>query len=170
MPGPGTTGGIGVQVDSGEWFRLREASKKYAPDLMTRLRKRIRAAGQFAVDDIRHTLGMPSPAGGPDSGEERAALAQATKVSISFGRRAAGARISTSNRLVSPDHKAILKTYNLGSFRHPVFGNGFVWVRQEGRPYFGAAFIDLVTQRAREEIYQAFEDAQRELESRIRSM
>lgn len=152
-------GGIGITLDSTEWWKVSTELKKYDPALLTALRKRLRNAGNFAVEEIRRTLGMPSPDGGPDTGEQRARLAAATKVTISFSRRQAGAKVVTSGSKLPPEHQGVLRVYNKETFRHPVFGDKDDWVQQRGRPYFGEAFTEAVVARARQEITDAMNDA-----------
>jgi hypothetical protein len=159
MAAPSAPGGIAIQIDSQEWYRLSRDLKQFDPKLMTALRKRLRNAGNFAVDQIRKTLGMPSPDGGPDAGKYRDMLAAATKVSISFSQKQAGAKVVTSGRSLPENHRALLKVYTKDSFRHPVFGDDTDWVTQRGRPYFGAAFEKDLVRVAQQEINDALEEA-----------
>lgn len=159
MAANSSAGGIGLQIDSQEWYRLSKDLKAYDPKLLTALRKRLRNAGNFAVEQIRKTLGLPSPDGGPDSGEFRDMLARATKVSISFSSKQAGVKIATSARGLPEDHKAVLKVYNKATFRHPVFGDDGNWVTQRGRPYFGEAFEKDLVRLAQQEINAAMNEA-----------
>ena len=111
---------------------------------------------------------MSSPGGGDNSGEGRAALIAATKVSVSFSRRAAGAKIVTGSSKLSAAHKGLLNVYNKKSFRHPVYGNKAVWVEQQGRPYFGSAITQAMNHAVVEEIWSALDDATRAIGARAR--
>lgn len=164
MAGPAATGGIGIQLDSGDWYLLVQQLKMFDPALVTALRKRLRSAGDFAVRDIQRTLRLPSPDGGPDTKALRDILAMSTKVSISFSRRQAGVSVKTSSNRLPPEHQPVMKTYNLDRFRHPVFGNDEAWVTQRGRPYFGSEFQQMFLSRARQEVYDAIADATATLE------
>lgn len=159
MAAPSNDAGIHVQIDSQEWYRLSRDLKAFDPRLMTALRKRIRNAGNFGVEQIKHTLGLPSPDEGKDSGKYRAMLAAATKVSMSFGQKRAGVKIATSNSRLPEAHKGLLKVYNLETFRHPVFGDDEDWVAQLGRPYFGGAFTTELLRIAQQEINDAMQEA-----------
>lgn len=154
-------GGFQVVIDPGEWFRLKTELDKFDPALMRALRKRIRNAGQTAADKVKETLGMPSPDGGPDNTGGREALAAATKVSLSFSSRSAGAKITTGSGRLSAEHKGLLNVYNKETFRHPVYGNQNAWVEQQGRPYFGKVIQPLVNKEMLKEIRAALDDATR---------
>lgn len=154
-----TSAGIAIQLDSAEWYHLSRALRAYDPKLLTALRKRLRNAGNFAVERIRDTLGMPSPDGGPDTGKYRDMLARATKVTVSFGQRSAGVKVTTSGRSLPEAHRGVLRVYNKDTFRHPVFGDRDDWVVQRGRPYFGEAFEKDLIRIARQEINDAMEEA-----------
>ncbi len=172
-------GGVVVQIDPQEWYKLGERLKRADPKLKGELRARIRNAGNFAVDDIRKTLGMPSPDGGPDGGLSRDELARATKVSLSFRGRSAGAKITTSSKGLEPQHQALVKVYNKETFRHPVFERSMQrdsrrmrtmtyrlgvgradWVEQKGRPYMGDDFAKRIRERAAKEIAAAFAEVE----------
>lgn len=153
------SGGIAIQIDSAEWYRLSKQLRAYDPKLLTALRKRLRNAGQFAVNKIRANLAMPSPDGGPDTGKSRDILARATKVTISFSQKQAGAKVTTSGRNLPPENRAVLKVYNKHQFRHPVFGDKQTWVTQRGRPYFAEAFESELLRVARQEIEDALDEA-----------
>lgn len=159
-------GGFSVTIDPAEWYRLKQELDRFDPALARSLRKRIREAGQAAVDKVKETLEMPSPAGGPDEGTGRAALAAATRVSVSFGKRAAGARIVTSPSKLPAEHKALLSVYNKRSFRHPVYGNRRNWVTQEGRPYFYGPIKEALDEALVGEIREALDDAMRAIGAR----
>ncbi len=151
-------GGYQVVIDPQEWYRLKKELDKFDPSLSRALRKRIRNAGVVAVDAVKEELAKSSPDNGSDSGEGREALAAATKVSVSFGKRSAGAKIVTSSRLLPDEHKGLLKVYNKESFRHPVFGQPN-WVTQKGRPYFGKPIQKAIDRELTKEIRAALDEA-----------
>ena len=159
MAGPQRDGGIALQLDSAEWYRISKELRAYDPALLTALRKRLRSAGDFAVERIKANLGLPSPDGGPDTGEMRDILARATRVSISFSQRQAGVKITTSGRGLPEQHRALLKVYNKTDFRHPVFGDTDNWVDQRGRTYFTEAFEGELIRLAQQEVTDAMNDA-----------
>lgn len=158
MPARGE-GGYAIRIDPMEWARLKSDLDRFDRGLALSLRRRIKNAGMVAANRVRKELSLSSPDGGVDSGEGREALIRATRVSVSFGVRMAGARIVTSDRLLPDDHKGLLKVYNLDSFRHPVFGDRSDWVVQKGRPYFGRTIRQALDREVYAEINAAIEDA-----------
>jgi len=160
--------GLQIVIDPQEWFRLKQQLDAFDPALAKGLRKRIRNAGQVGAEAVKTRLRLPSPGDGPDSGEGRAALIAATKVSVSFAKRAAGARIATGSSRLSAAHKGLLNVYNKKTFRHPTFGDRDNWVEQEGRPYFGAAIYDAINQAVVNEIWSALDDATKAIGARAR--
>lgn len=183
MTGPRQTGGVAVTIDPAAWYHLKKECDQYDRDIIIQLRRRIRNAGNVAVERVKATLAMPSPDGGPDDGAGRAALSAATKVTISFSQRRAGARVVTSASKLPAEHKGLLLVYNKETFRHPVFenqrqlsarrgntlrhrlakGSRASWVEQKGRPYMGKPILDVINSGIRDEILAAVEDATNEL-------
>lgn len=155
--------GFQVVIDPKVWFELKRELDSYDKELAKQLRRRIKAAGQVAADEVKKTLRLPSPAGGDDSGDGRTALIRATRVTVSFGKAAAGARIVTSSNRLSQKNKGLLNVYNMKTFRHPVFANRDNWVAQEGRPYFGAAIMSVMNKAILDEIQAAIDDSLAEL-------
>lgn len=127
-------GGMDVRLDTHEWFALKAELTKFDPALTRALRLKIRASAEVAVEAVKAQLREPTPEGNP-SGPGRDALIAGTRVSISFSRRSAGAKITTSGSRLPAGHAGLLKVYNLASFRHPVFGTD-TWVEEAGHPYF----------------------------------
>lgn len=163
--------GFQVVIDPKVWFELKQELDSYDKELAKQLRRRIKASGQIAADEVKKTLRMPSPGGGDDSGEGRQALIQATRVTVSFAKAAAGAKIVTGSNRLAAKNKGLLNVYNKKAFRHPVYGNRQNWVRQEGRPYFGAAILSVMNKAILDEIQAAIDDslaevARRRLESK----
>lgn len=151
--------GFQVVIDPGEWFRLKQELDRFDPALAKALRKRIRNAGMVAADAVKATLALSSPGGGPDEGASRAALIAATRVSVSFGKKAAGAKIVTGSNRLPPEHKGLLNVYNKKTFRHPVFGDKTNWVVQQGRPYFGSVIQEALDRALITEVQAALADA-----------
>ncbi len=160
--------GLQIVIDPGEWYRLKQELDRFDPALARALRKRIRNAGNVAAQEVIKTLRLPSPDGGPDRGLSREALAQATRVTVSFAKRAAGARIVTSSSRLPDEHKGLLKVYNKTRFRHPVFGDRDFWVYQQGRPYFGEVITRMINRELINEIRNALDEATRAIGARAR--
>lgn len=158
--------GVQVVIDPQEWYRLKKELDSFDPELARALRKRIRNAGNLAKEEVQKTLRLPSPDGGDDSGEGRAALAAATRVSVSFGKKAAGAKIITSSSKLPAENRGLLHVYNKESFRHPVYGNENVWVAQKGRPYFGAVITRMIGKAIQAEVHKALDDAMKAIGAR----
>jgi hypothetical protein len=159
---------VQVTIDPQGWYDFAARLDTFEGKLKTQLRRRIKEAGQLAVDAIRVKLAEPSPADGPDTGEGRRALAAATSIAVSFTKTGAGVRVVTSSRRLSPEHVALLKTYNLKESRHPLFGNRNVWIRQKGRPYFGAAIAPEMRKELAGKMRLALADAAEKIGSRGR--
>lgn len=163
--------GFQVVIDPKVWFELKQELDSYDVELARNLRRRIKNAGVVAADKVKETLLLPSPDDGPNRGLNRALLAKATGVSVSFTKAAAGARIVTRSTRLPARHKGLLNVYNMTTFRHPVFGDRETWVNQKGRPYFGAAIMSVVNREVLAEIQAAIDDslaevARRRLESK----
>ena len=157
-----------IVIDPGEWYRLKQELDKFDPALTRALRKRIREAGKVAADAVKKTLRESSPDGGDDSGEGRQALINATRVSVSFGKKSAGAKIVTSSAKLPAKNKGLLHVYNKESFRHPLFGNRGEWFRQKGRPYFQKSIREVLDRALVEEIRDALDEATRAIGARGR--
>lgn len=159
--------GYSVVIDSGEWYKLKQDLDKFDPALARSLRRRIKNAGDVAAKKVRETLAESSPDGGPDTMRGRGALIAATRVSVSFSQRQAGARIVTSGRGLPAGHEGLLKVYNKATFRHPVYPRqgtsrgDWTWINQKGRPYFGSVIIKAMNEAVANEIFEAIDDATR---------
>lgn len=151
--------GFQIVIDPQEWFRLKQDLDAFDPALARALRKRIKNAGQVAADEVKKTLALPSPGGGDDSGEGRAALIAATRLTVSFGKRTAGAKIVTGSSRLSAAHKGLVNVYNKKTFRHPVFGNKDNWVPQQGRPYFRSSIYKALDRVMVREVRAALDEA-----------
>jgi hypothetical protein len=176
-------GGISLVVDADQWYEFAKHARSVDKQIVIRLRRRMKGAGMVAVEEIKKTLGLPSPDGGPDDGAMRDLLAAAAKTTVSFTKRSAGVKVSVSNRTLPVEHKGLMKVYNKETFRHPVFekkaqfdnrksnspthrtfkSSRAGWVEQKGRPYMGKAFQQQVRELAIKEVNAALEEALREL-------
>lgn len=148
-----------VTIDPQSWFDLNNDLKAFDPALSRALRRRIKGIGEKGVEEVQKTLRLPSPDGGPNSGEGRSALSAGTRVAVSFARRTAGAKITTSGSRLPAAHKGLAAAYNMASFRHPVFGNKNAYVEQSGRPYFGAVIQPLFNKEIATEMTLAIDEA-----------
>lgn len=158
--------GFQVVIDPSEWFRLKRELDKFDPALARQLRRRIKNAGALAVDAIKDKLGEPAPGGGADSVGGRAALAAATRMTVSFGKTAAGARIVTSSSKLPAEHKGLLNVYAKKTFRHPLYGNKAYWYPEQGNPYFRPVIYRLIDTAIKQEIRFALDDAIRAIGGR----
>lgn len=176
--------GLRIELDPKKWAEFKRDADAVDKDIVIQLRRRLRGVGMVASKRVIRTLGMPSPDQGPDEGLNRAKLAAATKVSVSFRGKKGSVKIATSDRLLPSEHKGLLKVYNLEKFRHPVFEradqtrrrreNSTVhrvfkstrasWVEQKGNPYMGKDFIREMRKEAITEINAALRDAIKRLE------
>lgn len=118
--------------------------KKFEPKLATATRRRLRRSGDDAIAEMRGILAQPPPGG--SQGALRAAYEGGGSAAVSRGSRretAAGlkTRVLTGKRVqtvrIVGRGDPFSRSYNMASFRHPVYGNTDVWVDQSGRPYFG---------------------------------
>jgi hypothetical protein len=151
--------GLTVSIPPADWARLQADLKKFNPALTKDLRLRLRTVGDVAAAEVIRTLRLPAPDGGPDDTGGREALADATKVSVSFSKNAAAVKITTSAGGLAEKHKALLHVYNLSEFRHPVFGQDVVWVTEHGRPYFESAIQKVTDKNLAGQISAALDEA-----------
>lgn len=159
MPRFARADGVQLVVNPAYLHRFKKDLDSYDKKLGLALRKRIRNAGNIGREEVIKALRLPSPGGGPNTGEGRAALIAATKVSVSFSARTAGARLVTSASRLPAEHKGLLNVYNSTTSRHPVFGQPDVWVTQRGRPYFGTVIRKAGNRKILKEIEAALNDA-----------
>lgn len=158
--------GFQVVIDPSEWYRLKKELDSFDPELARALRRRIRNAGALAVDAVKAKLGEPAPGGGDDSVGGRAALAAATRMTVSFGKRSAGTRVVTSASKLPAEHKGLLNVYAKKQFRHPLFGDKNHWYPEAGNPYFRPVIYKLIDSTIKEEIRAALDDAVRAIGGR----
>ena len=145
--------GFQVVIDPTEWFRLKRDLDRFDPSLARALRRRIKNAGQVAVKSVQHKLGEDG------EGPGRRALIAATRTTVSFGKRSAGARIVTSASRLPSEHKGLLNVYNKTTFRHPLFGDRDHFYPQQGHPYFKAGIYAVLNREIVNEIRAALDDA-----------
>lgn len=128
-------GELSIHLDGPELQRLLKAFAEQDRKVMLATKRAIRDAAKPAAEDVKRTV-LSAPGSGRTG--LRAGIAAGVGIRINQGgSKGASVRIvATPNRL--PANRApMVKAFNQKSFRHPVFGNRFRWVRQEGRPYFG---------------------------------
>jgi len=160
--------GIQVTIDSQEWWRLKQSLDAFDPALAKALRKRIRAAGTVGSDAVKKKLrssGSLMDQGVLDN------LAAATKVSVSFSKKSAGAKIKTGSSRLSATDKKLLFAFNQKTFRHPVWPKGddrtkWAWADQPGRPYFGVTIVEALNRAVIEEVFAALDDATKAIGAR----
>jgi len=157
MAGTGT-GGVKVSVDTADWNRLYGTLKNFDPTLARSLRRNIRVAATVASDAVKAALRQATPEGSP-SGPVREALISGTRVTVSFGVRSAGAKITTSGAKLPAGHEAMLKLYNSGEWRHPVFGDRGNWVVEDGNPYFEKSIEEVISPSMYAEMSGALDEA-----------
>jgi len=156
----GAEGGFTVNIDPAEWYRFKRELDKFDPAITRALRKRMRNAGNIAAQAVKDSLGNKPPEGGADPEGFRLALAQATKVRISFSRRSAGVAIVTSSSGLPNEEKPLLAAYNKKKMiRHPLFGDKDQWFEQPGRPYFGSVIYEAMDKALAKEIRAALDEA-----------
>lgn len=190
MPAPQITDrGYTIRIDPGKTANFYRQLRDFSPKLTAALRRRIRNAGRLAVNAVIKELEKAREEAGATSGpldpESLQALINATKVTISFTPRGAGAKIRTGQQMLAAGHQGIAFAYNLASFRHPVFESeaqfdvrlfsanrrrGRVreqgenhdlagWVTQKGHPFFGVAIDRIISTTIQAEVEAAFADA-----------
>lgn len=155
-----------ISVRAEDWYKVSQDLRQFEPAMLRTLRKRLREAGQKAVEAVRDKLSESSPDGGPDEGRNRSALAAGTRVAVSFAKRGGSVKVTTSPARLPAEHKAILAAYNMHGWRHPVFGNTKNWDSQVGNPYFYGAVMSAGTREMRDGIEAAINDAVRAIGAR----
>ncbi|GHA01536.1 hypothetical protein ACFOOM_12090 [Streptomyces echinoruber] len=108
------------------------------PELKKRFRQELRAAGKPMVPAVRRAIQqIPSKQGYRADGL-RGRMSRAVKLEVRTTGRDAGVRLRVDGRKM-PDKQKALQAYMEGvkkPWRHPVYGNREVWVRQQPKPYF----------------------------------
>ena len=124
--------------------------------LKAEFRKELRAAAKPMVPAVRQAIQqIPSKQPARPDGL-RSLMSKAVKLEVKTTGRQAGVRIRVDGRRM-PAHMRALQSYMEGTkkpWRHPVFGNREVWVKQDPRPYFYKTVVPLGA-RARQGMYRA---------------
>lgn len=108
------------------------------PELRKRFGKELRQAAKPMVPAVRKAIReIPSKRAYTAAGL-RGRMSKAVKLEARTTGKDAGVRIRVDGRKM-PNREKSLQSYMEGvkrPWRHPVFGNTEVWVRQEPKPYF----------------------------------
>lgn len=114
---------------------LRKMDNK---QLKKQFSKELRAAAKPMVPAVRQSIrNIPSSRGYSADGL-RGRMSKAVKLEVKLTGKQAGVRIRVDGRKM-PTHEKALQAYMEGlkkPWRHPVFGNREVWVKQDPNPYF----------------------------------
>jgi hypothetical protein len=100
--------------------------------------KELRAAARPMVPAVRGAIRQIPSKRGYSADGLRGRMSKAVKLEVRTTGRDAGVRIRVDGRKM-PAHEKALQSYMEGlkkPWRHPVFGNREVWVRQDPKPYF----------------------------------
>lgn len=146
---------ISVELSEDSFRKVMAMVRQAEPALKRELTATLRKSGEVAAAAARAEVSGALPpradnrsamhkilrtqqaAGRSSSGSLRAAIARGVKVSVRGGKKSAGVRITSSDRALPADKKAMNRVYRLQSFRHPVFG-GPGWAKQHGKDWFYA--------------------------------
>ena len=128
-----------IEVRTGEELRRISAALRQMdnPELKKRFRKELRAVAKPLVPLVRNSIrNIPSKHSYAPDGL-RAQVAKAVRVEVRTVGKDANVAIRVDGRKM-PAHMRSLPSMLEGKkrWRHPVFGNGVVWVTQTSRPYF----------------------------------
>jgi hypothetical protein len=129
-------------------------AKQVEPTLKREVYKSLRGAGDVAAQAARDAVlgALPPkaenrskvarflnraapPAKATGDGSLRAAIAKGVRVGLGSGKNSKGIRITSTDRYLPDDKKAMNRVYRLSHFRHPVFGQDR-WVSQHGKDWF----------------------------------
>lgn len=106
--------------------------------LKAEFRKELRTAARPMVPAVKQAIrAIPSKRSYSAEGL-RGRMSSAVKLEIKTAGRQAGVRLRVDGRKM-PNREKALQSYMEGvkpRWRHPVFGNREVWVRQDPHPYF----------------------------------
>lgn len=148
---------IEIRPDVTDFSTLFGKSSEVPEKLRAQLRKRIRGAAEVAAADARRTVLQPPlhPGRHPRSRGLREQIAAGVKVSVNTASGRPGVVIKSSAAGLDSSRRRLVRAYDLqGGWRHPVFADSNVWVRQVGRPYFAT-----VIERHRGEVTDAVQKA-----------
>jgi hypothetical protein len=123
----------GVFIDPEELRRFFLDLRKADPVLAREFRRAIRDSGQRVQAKVR--------AGAERVSTDTGRIPAAVRVSTSFRPRRAAISITISSRR-APEARPLEALGITKVFRHPVFGNRSIWVRQTSRPFFFGSATD----------------------------
>ncbi|MFE4469554.1 hypothetical protein ACFRFH_12135 [Leifsonia sp. NPDC056824] len=175
---------MGISLDASDFYRVKAELDAFDPALTRSLRKNLKLRGLSITEAIKEKLREPTPEGNA-SGPGRDALIAGTHVTVSFGVRSGGVKIVTSGSGLPAGHAALLKVYNLASFRHPVFESGrqsvtrtftskesksqkkqrvrsgelAAWVTESGNPFFDKVIEKELTRHLLHDMEGALDEA-----------
>lgn len=149
---------------SGELVRLSRALRGMDNEqIKKRFRKELREAAKPLVPVVRTSIqSIPSRTG---KGQLRAAMSKATRIEVRTSGRQAGVAIRVDGRKM-PNRSKTLQSYMEGRkrpWRHPVFGNREVWVRQDPKPYFFRVVEPAAGPRSRAAVNRVLDSINREI-------
>jgi len=136
----------------------RELRAMNNPELKKRFSNELRQAAKPMVPAVKQAIRqIPSKQGYTADGL-RGRMARAVKLEVRTTGRDAGVRIRVDGRKMPSGDKS-LQAYMEGvkkPWRHPVYGNREVWVRQSPKPYFYRT-VESMGQRARQGVNRAID-------------
>ncbi|MCM1972332.1 hypothetical protein [Streptomyces sp. G1] len=156
---------IDVEVRGGEELaRISRALRQMDnPEVVKRFRKELREAAKPLVPEVRASIqAIPSRTG---KGVLRAEMSKATRIEVRTGGRDANVSIRVDGRKM-PSQKRSLQAYMEGTkrpWRHPVFGNREVWVKQDPKPYFYRVVAPAAGPRSRAAVNRVLDSISRDI-------
>lgn len=145
---------VKIELSAASLRQIMGMAKQADPVLKREVYKSLRAAGDVAAQAARDAvlgnlpakadnrskmhkaLRRPRPAArATGNGTLRAAIAKGVRVGLGAGKASKGIRITSSDRYLPENKKAMNRVYRLSRFRHPVFGTE-KWVDQHGKDWF----------------------------------
>jgi hypothetical protein len=153
------SGELSIRLDSASFNRTMRALRGFDKKIYARTRTRLRAVSKPLVADVQAEIRR----GGPSKTGMREGLADGTKATISLGKKA-GVTIVTSPARLPAGKQPMARTWNKGSWRHPVFGDQSVWVAQTGHVFFAPTILKHRAELQRAQL-AALQDAIREVDA-----
>lgn len=148
-----------IRLNSQEFARFGQKAKSIDKTIPRDLRRGLKEVGQVGVDAVKKALLEDPPNDQPGSVGSRAALAAATRLSVTFGARGGGVKITTANSRLSAAHKGFAGAYEKQGLRHPVYGIAGNEVTQPTRPYFGKTLVEALPDRGQKEMAEVITKA-----------
>lgn len=148
---------VQVGIDRSNWNAEFARLRQFEPAAARSLRRNLREQGAETLREMKSVIRMPPPNDRPDiTAGARDALERQTKFEVNFTKRSAGIRFKTTPGTLGN----FIFGYNSKSpFRHPVFGNQKVQVKQQGRPYFGAVITKDAAKKMVDRLSAVIDDA-----------